>query len=131
MTTNAVYAASGRRKESVARAILTPGKGTFVVNEKTVNDYLCRETLVETAKKPLTVVDLLGRMDIVCHCNGGGVSGQAGAISLAISRALLLYNPDYRVALRKEGLLTRDPRSVERKKYGRPKARKRFQYSKR
>jgi small subunit ribosomal protein S9 len=131
MTTTTVYAASGRRKESVARATLTPGKGTFLVNEKPVADYLCRETLVETAKKPLTVVDLLGRMDIVCQCNGGGVSGQAGAISLAISRALLLYNPDYRMTLRKEGLLTRDPRAVERKKYGRPKARKRFQYSKR
>ncbi len=131
MTQVAMNAATGRRKEAVARAELRPGKGTFTVNEKTVKEFLCRDTLVASANRPLAVVDLLGRFDIVCHCNGGGVSGQAGAISLAISRALVQFNPDLRVTLRREGLLTRDPRCVERKKYGRPKARKRFQYSKR
>jgi small subunit ribosomal protein S9 len=131
MTTNDLYAASGRRKNAAAHAKIRPGKGTFTVNDKPVSDYLCRETLVQRAQKPLTVVDLLGRFDVSCHCSGGGVSGQAGAISLAISRALVQYNPEFRAVLRKEGLMTRDPRSVERKKYGQPKARKRFQYSKR
>ena len=131
MTINVQNAASGRRKEAAAHAQLTPGKGTFTVNDKSLAEYLCRNTLLKIAQKPLSVVDLLGRFDVVCHCKGGGVSGQAGAISLAISRALVQYNPEYRGVLRKEGLLTRDPRAVERKKYGRPKARKRFQYSKR
>jgi len=131
MTVNVQNAATGRRKEAAAHAVITPGKGTFTVNEKTLSEYLCRNTLVQVAQKPLAVVDLLGRFDVVCHCKGGGVSGQAGAISLAVSRALVQYNAEYRGVLRKEGLLTRDPRSVERKKYGRPKARKRFQYSKR
>ena len=131
MTQATLNAASGRRKESVARAEIRPGKGTFIVNEKPISEYLCRETLVATANRPLAAVELMGRMDIVCHCNGGGVSGQAGAISLAVSRALVRMNPEFRSVLRREGLLTRDPRAVERKKYGRPKARKRFQYSKR
>ncbi len=131
MTEVAMYAASGRRKEAVARAEIRPGKGTITVNEKPISEFLCRDTLVETAKRPLNVADLAGRFDVVCHCNGGGVAGQAGAISLAISRALVLFNPELRMVLRRQGLMTRDPRAVERKKYGRPKARKRFQYSKR
>lgn len=131
MTEVAIYAASGRRKEATARAEMRPGKGTVIVNEKPISEFLCREALVQTAKRPLNVADLEGRFDIVCHCNGGGVAGQAGAISLAISRALVKFNPELRLVLRRQGLMTRDPRAVERKKYGRPKARKRFQYSKR
>jgi small subunit ribosomal protein S9 len=126
-----VYAATGRRKEAVARVKVTPGKGEFAINGLPISDYLQRETLVDAARRPLYCTELDGRVDVVCSTNGGGKAGQADAIRLAVSRALLLMNPDFRKSLRIEGLLTRDPREVERKKYGRPKARKRFQYSKR
>jgi len=124
-------AATGRRKESVARVTIVPGKGAFVVNGLPIADYLQREILVDHAREPLMAAEVEGRFDIVCATNGGGKSGQAGAIRLAVSRALLAWNPDCKLTLRREGMLTRDPRQVERKKYGRPKARKRFQYSKR
>ncbi|MBK7143535.1 MAG: 30S ribosomal protein S9 [bacterium] len=123
--------ATGRRKEAVARVQLTPGKGTFVINDLPVLDYLQRDMLVSLAQGPLVLTEMLGRVDIVCHTRGGGKAGQADAIRLAISRALTLLNPDLRRPLHANGMMTRDPRSVERKKYGRPKARKRFQYSKR
>ena len=125
------YSATGRRKEAVARVQLAPGKGNFSVNGKQISDYLQRETLVNHACEPLEVTEVVGRFDVECSTNGGGKSGQAGAIRLAVSRALTLFNADFRSLLRRNGLMTRDPRVVERKKYGRPKARKRFQYSKR
>ena len=125
------FSATGRRKSAVARIRVTPGRGNFTVNGKQAADYLTRETLVEHASEPLIVTDTLGSLDVVCSARGGGVSGQAGAIRLGISRALCLFNPDLRPVLRKAGYLARDAREVERKKYGQPKARKRFQYSKR
>jgi small subunit ribosomal protein S9 len=125
------YAATGRRKEAVARVLVTPGKGEFAINGLAIIDYLQRETLVDAARRPILVAELEGQIDVVCSANGGGKAGQADAVRLAVSRALVQMNPDLRKAFRGEGLLTRDPREVERKKYGRPKARKRFQYSKR
>jgi small subunit ribosomal protein S9 len=125
------FAATGRRKDATARVTLVPGKGMFVINGLPISDYLQREILVNHAREPLAAAEMEGKLDVTCSAKGGGKSGQAGAIRLAVSRALLLLNADYRPTLRKEGMLTRDPRQVERKKYGRPKARKRFQYSKR
>ncbi len=125
------FAATGRRKESTARIELSEGKGKIVVNGSDIKDYLKRQTLVDHAQKPLVDSELMGSFDIRCRTRGGGLSGQAGAIRLAIARALLLRDPDLRNALRKGGFLTRDAREVERKKYGQPKARKRFQFSKR
>lgn len=124
-------AATGRRKDAVARVTIVPGKGAFVINGLPIINYLQREILVDHAREPLLATEMEGKVDVSCVCRGGGKSGQAGAIRLAVSRALMTLNVDYRPTLRKEGMLTRDPRQVERKKYGRPKARKRFQYSKR
>ena len=126
-----IFAATGGRKASVARARLTLGKGVVTVNGRPIKAYLTRETLVEHATEPLVLTELADNFDIVCSTRGGGLSGQAGALRLAVSRALCLYNPELRSALRKAGFLMRDARKVERKKYGQPKARKRFQYSKR
>jgi len=126
-----IFSATGRRKASVARARITPGKGGFTVNNRPISEYLTRETLVNHAQQPLLAAEMQGSLDIVCSARGGGLSGQAGAIRLAVSRALCLLNSDLRPTLRKAGLLVRDARCVERKKYGQPKARKRFQYSKR
>ena len=123
--------ATGRRKSAVAHAVLTPGKGGFIINGRPVLSYLTRETLVNHAVEPLRITQTDGTVDIVCSTRGGGLSGQAGAVRLAVSRALCLMNPDLRPPLRQGGFLARDAREVERKKYGRPKARKRFQYSKR
>lgn len=125
------FGATGRRKEAVARVQITPGKGTFTINGVALNDYLQRDVLVNHAQEPLMLTEMVGRLDVVAHANGGGKSGQAGAIRLAVSRALSKMNEDFRKPLHDEGMMTRDPREVERKKYGRPKARKRFQYSKR
>ena len=125
------YSATGRRKEATARALMVPGSGKLTINGKDAKEYLTRDNLFQHAVLPLQVADLFGKVDVSCSTSGGGIAGQAGAIRLAISRALVEYNPDLRSALRKEDLLTRDPRAVERKKYGQPKARKRFQYSKR
>ena len=126
------YSATGRRKESTARVEFKPGKGKHTVNGRNLSDYLTRETLINHALRPLEVTEMIGKFDIRCSAKGGGLSGQAGAIRLAIARALSNMNPDdYHQMLRKGGFLTRDPREVERKKYGQPKARKRFQYSKR
>lgn len=124
-------AATGRRKAAVARARLTPGKGSFTINGRQISDYLTRETLVKIASEPLVLTEMTDTMDVICSATGGGLSGQAGAVRLAVSRALLEFNPGLRPSLRKAGMLTRDSREVERKKYGQPKARKRFQYSKR
>jgi small subunit ribosomal protein S9 len=127
----AVYSATGRRKDATARVQIKPGKGVFTINGRSVADYLTRPTLVQIAQRPLEVTENLGKFDVACRTSGGGLSGQAGAIKLGVSRALLAVDPQLRAPLRREGLLTRDPREVERKKYGQPKARKRFQYSKR
>lgn len=126
-----VYSATGRRKRSVARVVMKPGKGQFTVNGRSLKAYLTRETLANVASQALSVADIEGKVDVVCKASGGGISGQAGAIRLGLARAVLQMNENLREPLRKEGLLTRDPRQVERKKYGQPKARKRFQYSKR
>ena len=125
------FAATGRRKESTARVIISQGKGSFIINKKKARDYLLRDTVLQYASEPLEAVEMTAQLDIICIASGGGLSGQAGAIRLGIARALILLNPDLRPALKKEGFLTRDPRAVERKKYGQPKARKTFQYSKR
>lgn len=125
------YSATGRRKEAVARVNMVPGSGKFTINGKPYEDYLMRVTLVNHAKAPLVATEMEGKYDIVCRTRGGGISGQAGAVRLAISRALLEIDQELRPTLRSGGFLTRDSREVERKKYGQPKARKRFQYSKR
>lgn len=128
--TNEVVAL-GRRKRATARVRLTPGSGRFIVNDKPVNEYLCREVLVMLATHPFEVTGTVDRYDVRAICDGGGLSGQAGALSLGIARALVHIDENLRSNLRGAGVLTRDPREVERKKYGRPGARKRFQFSKR
>ncbi len=126
-----MYRATGRRKTSVARVILRPGSGNILVNKKPIEEYFPRETLRMIIRQPLELVGLTGKFDVQVNVQGGGLSGQAGAIRHGIARALLEYDPDLRPKLKKEGLLTRDPRMKERKKYGLAGARKRFQYSKR
>ncbi len=123
--------ATGRRKRAVARVRIKPGTGKFVVNGKPIEEYLAREVLVRIAKQPLMVTGTEGMYDIRALCDGGGLSGQAGALRHGLARALLEANENLKTVLRSYGLLTRDPREVERKKYGRPGARKRFQFSKR
>lgn len=126
-----VYNATGRRKSSVARVRIKPGNGKITVNNREVLDYFRRETLKMVVNQPFEVTDTLGKFDVEATINGGGLSGQAGALRLGISRALLIWNPEMRPELKSAGFLTRDPREVERKKYGQPKARKHFQFSKR
>ncbi len=126
------YAATGRRKNAVARVrLLTPGSGNFVVNKLPVLEYFDTELSQREALRPMEVTDTLGQFDIMVNVVGGGKSGQTGAIRLGIARALVDFNAEFRPLLRKEDLMTRDPRMVERKKYGQKKARKRFQFSKR
>lgn len=126
-----IFIGTGRRKEATAKVRIKPGKGKVMVNGSDINSYLCRANLVMHAMKPIDTAELAGRLDITCQAHGGGLTGQAGAIRLGIARALLKYDPELRPILKRNGLLTRDPRMVERKKYGRVKARKRFQFSKR
>lgn len=126
-----VYNATGRRKTSVARVRLVPGQGKFQINGKEVTDYFKRETLKMIIDQPFEVTNTVGKFDVIARIHGGGLTGQAGALRLGIARALLQYSSELRPELRSAGFLTRDPRQVERKKYGRPKARKRFQFSKR
>ncbi len=121
----------GRRKESVCRLYIRPGSGKWDVNGRTLGDYFPRATLVSAIQQPFTATDTLGRFDVRAKLEGGGVSGQAGALRLAAARALVKLDEAHRRKLRDLGLLTRDARAVERKKPGRPKARKRFQFSKR
>jgi small subunit ribosomal protein S9 len=121
----------GRRKEAVARVRMTPGTGNITINGRTMDVYFGRETSKMILVEPLKLVDQMGKMDIAVNATGGGLSGQAGAIRHGISRALVDLNPEWRPILKKAGFLTRDARAVERKKYGRPGARKRFQFSKR
>lgn len=122
---------TGRRKTSVARVFLKPGKGSLNINHRTLQEYFGRETARMIVLQPFQVTQTAGNFDIEVNVDGGGNSGQAGAIRHGITRALMVYNPDLRGALKKAGFVTRDPRAVERKKYGRHKARKRPQYSKR
>jgi small subunit ribosomal protein S9 len=123
--------AVGRRKTSVARVILAPGAGAITINKKSFEQYFPLETLRREVMKPLEVAQSAGKYDIRVNVEGGGVSGQAGAVQLGIARALVSLNDEHRPLLRAAGLMTRDPRMVERKKYGQKKARKRFQFSKR
>jgi small subunit ribosomal protein S9 len=121
----------GRRKTSVARVILRNGNGKITVNGKEFEQAFPQLLSREDILNPFKVTETMGSYDVLVNVNGGGTTGQAQAIRLGIARALTELNPDFRPALKKEGFLTRDPRMVERKKYGRPKARKRFQFSKR
>jgi len=125
------YYATGRRKTSVARVWLKPGEGNVTINKRSIDDYLKRDTAKMIIRQPLELTETLGKFDIYVNVRGGGISGQAGAIKHGISRALLAVNLDFRPLLKKSGFLTRDSRVKERKKYGQPGARKRFQYSKR
>jgi small subunit ribosomal protein S9 len=121
----------GRRKTSVARIYVTPGTGKITVNDRTAQEYFSSDILDIIIKQPLTKIDAVNKFDINANVTGGGVAGQAEAIRLAIARAMVKIDPEKRVEIKKEGFLTRDPRMVERKKYGRRKARRRFQFSKR
>lgn len=123
--------AIGRRKKSVARVYLSEGKGNITVNKRTMKDYFPTANIQYEVMEPLNIIEALERFDIVANLNGGGFKGQAEAMRLAISRALIKIDPEWRPQLKAKGFLTRDARVVERKKPGRPKARKRFQFSKR
>jgi len=125
------YYGTGRRKSAVARVFLKPGKGDFVVNGKPVDQFFARETGRMVVRQPLELTKNLSGFDILVNVYGGGESGQAGAVRHGISKALTNFEPDLRGVLKKGGFLTRDSRTVERKKYGRAKARKSFQFSKR
>ncbi len=128
---NVVYQAVGRRKEAVARVRLMPGEGKVIVNKQPLLDFFKRETLKMIIEQPLELTETLGKYDIIANVRGGGLSGMAGAMRLGIARALIQIDEDYRPKLKAAGFLTRDPRMKERKKYGQPGARKRFQFSKR
>ena len=123
--------ATGRRKKAIAKVWIQPGQGTIIVNNKEMCAYFNRKTAEMVVRQPLTLTETLESVDIKATVLGGGLSGQAGALRLGISKALMFSNPDFRAPLKKAGFLTRDSRAVERKKYGRPGARKRFQFSKR
>ena len=125
------YTAVGRRKESVARVNLAPGKGEIVVNYRPFEKYFLRETDRIIVTQPLAITNNMNKYDINAVIKGGGLTGQAGALRLGISRALILAEPAFKDLLRKQGFLTRDPRMKERKKYGQKGARKRFQWTKR
>ena len=122
---------TGRRKKSVARVRLYPGTGAITINGRDINDYFGLETLKLIVNQPFTVTDTMGKFDIVCRVNGGGFSGQAGAIRHGVARALLSADENYKPLLKKAGFLTRDPRMKERKKYGLKAARRAPQFSKR
>ena len=122
---------TGRRKHSVARVRMYKGTGNITINGRNIDDYFGLETLKLIVRQPLAVTETADKFDIVCTVAGGGVTGQAGAIRHGISRALLVFNPELRPALKKEGFLTRDPRMKERKKYGLKAARRAPQFSKR
>ena len=125
------YYGTGRRKHSVARVRVYNGTGKITINGRDIDDYFGLETLKLIVRQPMTLTDTLGKFDIVCTVAGGGVTGQAGAIRHGLSRALLVFNPELRPTLKAAGMLTRDPRMKERKKYGLKKARRAPQFSKR
>jgi small subunit ribosomal protein S9 len=126
-----VINALGRRKTAVARVYLTKGKGNILINKKSLNDVFPIDVLQAKVNQPFVLTDTVGQYDIKVNVAGGGINGQAEAIRLGISRALVEVSADFKSALKTEGLMTRDPRMVERKKPGQPKARKKFQFSKR
>jgi len=125
------YYGTGRRKTSVARVRLVPGEGNIIVNERPLVEYFGLKTLELIIKQPLNITDTLGKYDVLAQVGGGGTTGQAGAVRHGIARALLKIDGDFRPPLKKAGLLTRDPREKERRKYGLKKARKASQFSKR
>ncbi len=127
---NSVYA-TGRRKNAVAKVWLAPGNGNVVVNDKPLLGHFKREILQQIIEQPLEVIEGVGKYDIYAVCQGGGLTGQAGAMRLGISRCLVQVDEELRGTLRRYGFLTRDPREKERKKYGQPGARKKYQFSKR
>ena len=129
--TKPYFYGTGRRKNSVARVRVYTGTGKITINDRDIDDYFGRETLKLIVRQPLAVAEVEGKFDIVVRVNGGGVSGQAGAIRHGLSRALLQYDENLRPALKKAGFLTRDPRMKERKKYGLKAARRAPQFSKR
>jgi len=130
-TKNEKWIATGRRKSSIARVQFKKGKGNFFVNGRDFDEYFNRDTQKMIIKKPLELLSVKNEYDIVVNVNGGGATGQAGAVRLGISRVLEKINSDFRSTLKSNGMLTRDSRKVERKKYGQPGARKKFQFSKR
>ena len=121
----------GRRKAAVARVFIKEGNGTITINKRDLTNYFPSSILQFVVKQPLTTLGVAEKYDILVNLQGGGYKGQAEALRLGIARALVALNPDHKAVLRREGFMTRDPRAVERKKPGRPKARKRFQFSKR
>src|SRR4030042_3596162 len=125
------YNATGRRKTSVARVTLAPGNGQITINDKPADVYFPRETLRMVIRQPIDLAGITGKYDVQVKVAGGGLSGQAGAVRHGIARAIVDMNSDFRLRLKKEGFLTRDPREKERKKYGQKGARKRLQFSKR
>ncbi|MCB0727727.1 MAG: 30S ribosomal protein S9 [Ignavibacteria bacterium] len=130
MSTNSTLKV-GRRKTATARVLMKSGNGAIIINKKDAKDYFRTQNLYEEVLHPLKATDTVGKYDLSIIVSGGGFTGQAGAIKLAISRALVENDAEMKSTLRKEGLMTRDPRAVERKKCGQPKARKKFQFSKR
>jgi small subunit ribosomal protein S9 len=131
MQTNDNFHGTGRRKRGIARVRLTLGQGVITINSKPMDDYFPRPSLQQIVRQPLDVTQSASRFDVSVKCTGGGVAGQAGAVRHGIARALLEMDESLREPLRRNGLLTRDPREKESKKYGRKRARKRFQFSKR
>ncbi|MCL6518649.1 MAG: 30S ribosomal protein S9 [Armatimonadota bacterium] len=125
------YYATGHRKNATAKVWLTPGEGIITINGRPAAEYLGRKTLEMIIRQPLEAVDVAGKYNVIAHVLGGGISGQAGAIRHGISKALVVADPELRPLLRRMGFLTRDPRVKERKKYGRKRARRGFQFSKR
>jgi len=125
------YYGTGRRKTSTARVYLRPGSGNIIVNRREFNSYFPNEALQMIIRQPLSLTDTMGKFDILVNVDGGGSAGQAGAVRHGITRALMEFNADLRPTLKKAGLVTRDPRQKERKKYGQKGARARFQFSKR
>jgi small subunit ribosomal protein S9 len=122
---------TGRRKSATARVFIRPGTGEVTVNKRKFEDYFPNETHRMVIRQPLNLTDSVNKLDVIVSVDGGGIAGQAGAVRHGITRALVVMNPDFRVKLKKAGLVTRDPRAKERKKYGQKGARKRFQFSKR
>ena len=122
---------TGRRKESTARVWIMAGDGQIKINDRPFDEYFPRESWRVMMQQPLDLVEQRGKLNIMVNVKGGGLSGQAGAVRHGLTRALMVMNPEYRGPLKKAGFVTRDPRTVERKKYGQPGARKRFQFSKR
>jgi len=126
-----ITSTTGRRKTAIARVYLKEGKGNIVVNKKDYKDYFPIATLQYVVQQPFEITETTGKYDVQVNLDGGGIKGQAEALRLAISKALVEINPDFRPPLKAKGLMRRDPRMVERKKYGQKKARKKFQFSKR